>query len=66
MAFPPQTFTLRSMPERGRQLGDLWADIYAHGHSLNEPSEKLRALLSDTELHAALAAGRRKRPTKQE
>ncbi|HWA76668.1 MAG TPA: non-homologous end-joining DNA ligase [Polyangiaceae bacterium] len=63
----PQTFTLRNLPERSRQVGDLWADIYEHGHSLSEAAEKLAPLLSAQEFTAALAAagrkpGKRKKP----
>ena len=56
----PQTFTLRNLPERGRALGDLWADLYEQGQSLNAASEKLAALLTADEVRAAFAASGRK------
>jgi len=40
----PQTFTLRSMPERISKVGDLWKDLPRRGHSLERASEKLRGL----------------------
>src|SRR5215468_6614873 len=49
----PQTFTLRNLPERCRELGDLWANIYERGHSLSAAIEKLGQLLTHDELHAA-------------
>jgi bifunctional non-homologous end joining protein LigD len=56
----PQTFTLRNLPERTRQIGDLWADLYEHGQSLIAPIEKLAGLLTDDEFRAAFAAAGRK------
>ena len=56
----PQTFTLRNMGARSREIGDPWADIYEHGQSLIEPSETLRGLLTDDEVRAAFAASGRK------
>jgi len=38
----PQTFTLRKMPERIAQVGDVWADVLRRGRSLKRASEKLR------------------------
>src|SRR5215207_914766 len=38
----PRSFTLRSMAERVAAVGDLWADLYARGHSLAEPLAKLK------------------------
>jgi bifunctional non-homologous end joining protein LigD len=40
----PWTFTLRSMPTRIAEVGDVWADIRRRGRSLAGPSEKLRQL----------------------
>jgi len=40
-AVHPQSFTLRGMKERIERVGDLWADLYAEGHSL--PSNAPRA-----------------------
>jgi bifunctional non-homologous end joining protein LigD len=41
----PQSFTLRSMPERLARVGDLWADMRRRGRSLTRPTEKLRTLM---------------------
>ena len=38
----PQTFTLRNMPARIAQVGDIWADMLRRGRSLKRASEKLR------------------------
>jgi bifunctional non-homologous end joining protein LigD len=38
----PQTFTLRTMPARITEVGDLWSDVAACGHSLKRPREQLR------------------------
>jgi len=59
-AVGPRTFTLRTMAERSARVGDLWADLHRHGASLVAPMEKLRALLSDEDWRAALAALGRK------
>jgi bifunctional non-homologous end joining protein LigD len=40
----PTTFTLRNMPERIAQVGDLWADMPRRRRSLKRPMEKLRRL----------------------
>ena len=37
----PRTFTLRNMPERVAQVGDLWADMLRRGRSLRRPMERL-------------------------
>src|SRR5262249_57246876 len=42
----PQTFTLRKMPERIAQVGDLWADMLRPGRSLKRASDKLPAVPS--------------------
>ncbi len=41
----PGTFTLRNMPGRVSQVGDLWADMRRRGRSLKRPIEKLRRLV---------------------
>jgi bifunctional non-homologous end joining protein LigD len=41
----PGTFTLRNMPDRVAQVGDLWADMRRRGRSLTRPMVKLRRLL---------------------
>jgi len=40
----PGTFTLRNMAERVAAVGDLWADLRRHGHSLRRPIERLETL----------------------
>lgn len=40
----PRTFTLRNMPGRIAQTGDLWADMRRRGKSLKRPMEQLRRL----------------------
>jgi bifunctional non-homologous end joining protein LigD len=39
----PQSFTIRTMPERMEAVGDLWADL-KRGKSLKRPIEKLKKL----------------------
>jgi bifunctional non-homologous end joining protein LigD len=41
----PGTFTLRTMPDRVAQVGDLWAGMRRGGRPLNRPIAKLRRLL---------------------
>ena len=43
MTADPQSFTIRTMPERMEAVGDLWADM-KRGKSLNRPLEKLKKL----------------------
>ena len=40
----PQTFTLRNMPARVAQRGDIWADMARRGRSLTRPMQKLRRI----------------------
>ena len=40
----PRTFTLRTMAERIAQVGDLWADLPAHAHSLRQARDQLRMI----------------------
>jgi bifunctional non-homologous end joining protein LigD len=40
----PQSFTIRTMPERMEAVGDLWADM-KRGRSLKRPIEKLKKLV---------------------
>jgi bifunctional non-homologous end joining protein LigD len=40
----PQTFTLRTMPDRIENVGDLWADMRRRGRSLKQPMDKLQRL----------------------
>jgi len=41
----PQSFTLRTMPDRIRDVGDLWSDLLRRRRSLGPPIERLRRLL---------------------
>jgi bifunctional non-homologous end joining protein LigD len=41
-AVGPQSFTLRSMPARIEAVGDLWADMHAQAHSLQDMMNRLR------------------------
>ncbi|MGI9145318.1 MAG: non-homologous end-joining DNA ligase [Chloroflexota bacterium] len=38
----PQTFSLRTMPARVADVGDLWSDLRQHTYSLRGPLEQLR------------------------
>jgi bifunctional non-homologous end joining protein LigD len=40
----PRTFTLRNMPDRVADVGDLWAEMSRRKRSLKRPAQKLRAL----------------------
>lgn len=40
----PNSFTLRTMPERIAAVGDVWKGIYRRGRSLTRPISKLKAL----------------------
>jgi bifunctional non-homologous end joining protein LigD len=40
----PRTFTLRTMPSRIAEVGDLWSDMRRRGRSLRRPMERLRRL----------------------
>jgi bifunctional non-homologous end joining protein LigD len=42
----PQSFTLRTMPARLADAGDLWSDLYKRRRSLAKPIEKLRKMRS--------------------
>lgn len=56
----PQTFTLRTMPQRVLEVGELWADMQQHACGLQGPMDKLRALLTEEDWRSALAALGRK------
>jgi bifunctional non-homologous end joining protein LigD len=43
----PGTFTVQNMPERIKEVGDLWADMKRRARSLKGPIEKLRGLRGD-------------------
>jgi bifunctional non-homologous end joining protein LigD len=40
----PQTFTLRTMPNRVAEVGDLWSDMQRQQYSLREATERLRRM----------------------
>jgi bifunctional non-homologous end joining protein LigD len=40
----PRSFTLRNMPDRVAQAGDLWADLKRRGRSLAKPIDRLRRM----------------------
>jgi bifunctional non-homologous end joining protein LigD len=61
-AVGPTTFSLRSMPQRLAEVGDLWHDLASQTTSLTAPLEKLDALLSHDDWQEALSASTR-RPT---
>jgi len=44
-AVHPQSFTLRSLPERLEAVGDIWAYLSEHGRSLQRPLAKLQEIL---------------------
>jgi bifunctional non-homologous end joining protein LigD len=42
----PRTFTLRTMPGRIAEVGDLWSEMLRRGRSLRRPLERLRRMVS--------------------
>jgi bifunctional non-homologous end joining protein LigD len=40
----PRTFTLRTMPARVADVGDLWSDLLKRGRSLRRAAQKLKAM----------------------
>jgi bifunctional non-homologous end joining protein LigD len=44
----PASFTLRNMPSRVANVGDVWDDMRRRGRSLTRPMEKLRRVRPDT------------------
>jgi bifunctional non-homologous end joining protein LigD len=62
----PQSFALRGMAERIDRVGDLWAELHAHGQSLDAPLTRLRALLTPEDWNESLSAvTRRPKPRKR-
>jgi bifunctional non-homologous end joining protein LigD len=61
-AVSPRTFTLRTMAERVREVGDLWLGMDTHGRALQGPMTALERLLTEADWKEALAASTR-RPT---
>jgi bifunctional non-homologous end joining protein LigD len=58
----PRTFTLRTMPARVAQVGDLWRDLDQQRRSLRQPLARLDELLTPEDWAEATAATTR-RPT---
>lgn len=56
----PTTFSLRGMPQRLAEVGDLWHDLARQGTSLSAPLEKLHALLSHEDWQEAVSAATRR------
>lgn len=62
----PQSFRLRTLPERVARLGDLWAELPARGQPLAEPLARIEAMLSPEEWNESMAAiTRRPKPRKK-
>jgi bifunctional non-homologous end joining protein LigD len=56
----PRTFTLRTMPDRVREVGDLWLGMDANPCSLRDPMTRLERLLTEQDWTEALAASTRR------
>lgn len=62
----PRTFTLRNVPERIAELGDVWSTLGARPLSLARSTEVLATLLTDDDLAQSHAASvRRPKPRKR-
>jgi bifunctional non-homologous end joining protein LigD len=59
-AVGPQTFTLRTMPARVAEVGDLWRELAAQARPLGDAVVKLEALLTEDDWREALAASTRR------
>jgi bifunctional non-homologous end joining protein LigD len=59
-AVGPQTFTLRAMPARLAEVGDLWRTLYDRPHSLRDAQAGLERLLTDVDWQESLAATTRR------
>jgi bifunctional non-homologous end joining protein LigD len=65
----PRTFTLRTMADRIRDVGDLWREMYGQRFSLRDPMTALQELLTEADWNESLAASTRRpgsRKTKSE
>jgi bifunctional non-homologous end joining protein LigD len=58
----PRAFTLRTMPARIAEVGDLWRDIADRGQALAGPMAAVQSLLTEADWAEAMAASTR-RPT---
>ena len=59
----PRTFTLRNVPARLAELGDVWSTLFAHPLSLSRPIEILATLVTVDDLAQSRAASvRRPKP----
>jgi bifunctional non-homologous end joining protein LigD len=56
----PQTFTLRTMPARVAEVGDLWHALGTQARPLGVAIAKLEALLTDDDWREAMAASTRR------
>src|SRR5579871_6542969 len=56
----PRTFTLRTMPARLAEVGDLWRDLAGQARPLTEPLARLEKLLTQHDWDEALAATTRR------
>jgi len=56
----PRTFTLRTMPSRIAEVGDLWAGIAGQRRSLRDPIAALEARLTEQDWTEAMAASTRR------
>ncbi len=56
----PRTFTLRTLPARVAEVGDLWADMDRHRCSLDGAMTRLQGMLTEGDWKEALAATTRR------
>jgi bifunctional non-homologous end joining protein LigD len=59
-AVGPRTFTLRTMADRAREVGDLWSGIESQRFSLRAPMSALQGLLTEQDWAESLAASTRR------
>lgn len=55
----PGSFTLKNMPARIAQVGDLWADLHKRGRSLRQPIAKLLEAFEPAASHTKKSAPKR-------
>lgn len=61
----PQTFTLKSMPERITRSGDIWADLHTHAQSLASPLDRVQGMLTEEDWTQAREASTRRPRTRK-